>query len=81
MYEAVLVIDLHGNNRYQAGVAIDAALRRAGAATCRIRIIHGCNSGTALRDFVRERYAAHPRVLRIAPGPNRGITELILREN
>ena len=80
MFEAIVEVDLHGKNRYQAGVAIDAALRRAGAATCRIRIIHGCNSGTALRDFVRERYAAHPRVLRIAPGANPGITELVLRE-
>ena len=80
MYEAVLEIDLHGKNRYQAGVAIDAALRRAGATACRIRVIHGCNSGTSLRDYVSERYAAHPRVLRIAPGANRGITELVLRE-
>lgn len=80
MFEAIVEVDLHGRNRYQSDVAIDAAIRRAGAATCRIRIIHGCNSGTALRDFVRERYAAHPRVLRIAPGANQGITELVLRE-
>ena len=80
MYESIVEIDLHGKNRYQAGVAVDAALRRAGAATCRLRIIHGCNSGTFLRDFVQERYAAHPRVLRVVPGPNRGVTELVLRE-
>lgn len=80
MYEAILEIDLHGKNRYQAGVAIDAALRRAGAGTYRIRVIHGCNSGTALRDFVRENYAHHPRVLRIVGGANPGITELVLRE-
>ena len=80
MYASTVEIDLHGKNRYQAGVAVDAALRRAGAATCRIRLIHGCNSGTSLRDFIWERYNGHPRVLRIAPGPNRGITELILRE-
>ena len=80
MYEAVIEIDLHGRNSYQARIAIDAALRRASAATCRIRIIHGCNSGTSLMEFVREEYAGHPRVRRIAPGCNRGITELILRE-
>ena len=80
MYESIVEIDLHGKNRYQAGVAVDAALRRAGAATCRIRIIHGCNSGTSLRDFVWERYNGHPRVLRIATGANRGVTELVLRE-
>lgn len=80
MYESVVEIDLHGRNTYQARIAIDAALRRATGATCRIRIIHGCNSGTALLDFVREEYAGHPKVRRIAAGSNRGITELILRE-
>lgn len=80
MYESIIVIDLHGRNSYQAKIAIDAALRRAGAAAHRIRIIHGCNSGTALMEFVRAEYADHPKVRRIAAGSNRGITELILRE-
>ena len=80
MYEAIVEIDLHGRNSYQARVAIDAALRRASAATCRIRIIHGCNSGTALMDFIRSEYAGHPKVRRIAAGYNQGVTELILRE-
>ena len=80
MYESVIEIDLHGKNAYQAEIAIDAALRRAGAATCRIRVVHGFNSGTALKELVQKRYARHPRVRRIATGLNRGVTELILRE-
>ena len=80
MYASVIEIDLHGKNSYQARVSIDAALRRAGASVFRIRIIHGCNSGTALKEFVRTEYARHPKVRRIAEGGNRGITELILRE-
>lgn len=80
MHESVIEIDLHGKNAYQAEIAIDAALRRAGAATCRIRVVHGFNSGTALKELVQERYARHPRVRRIATGLNRGVTELILRE-
>lgn len=80
MYESVIEIDLHGKNTYQARIAIDAALRRANAAACRIRIIHGCNSGTALMELVHREYAGHPKVRRIASGSNRGITELILRE-
>lgn len=80
MYESIVEIDLHGQNRYQARVAIDAALRRAGAGVYRIRVIHGCNSGTALRDFVRGEYAGHPKVRRVACGANPGITELVLRE-
>ncbi len=79
MYESILEIDLHGRNAYQARVAIDAALRRAGAGVYRIRVIHGCNSGTALRELVRAEYARHPRVLRIV-GANSGVTELVLRE-
>ena len=79
MYESILEIDLHGRNAYQARVAIDAALRRAGAGVYRIRIIHGCNSGTTLRELVRAEYSRHPRVLRIA-GANPGATELVLRE-
>lgn len=80
MFESVIDIDLHGRNAYQAKIAIDAALRRANAATCRIRIVHGYNSGTALLEFVREEYARHPKVRRISAGINRGVTELILRE-
>lgn len=80
MYESIVEIDLHGRNTYQSRIAIDAALRRANAATCRIRLIHGCNSGTAIRDFIREEYARHPKLRRIAAGANPGITELILRE-
>ena len=77
---SILEIDLHGKNTYQARVAIDAALRRAGAATYRIRLIHGCNLGTAILDFIWDSYENHPRVLRLAEGANRGITELVLRE-
>ena len=80
MYASVIELNLHGKNAYQAKIAVDAALRRTSSATCRIRIVHGWNSGTALRDFVRDEYARHPKVLRISPGPNPGITELILRE-
>lgn len=80
MYQAVIEIDLHGKNVYQSRVAIDAALRRANAACCRIRIIHGYNSGTAIRDFIEDEYSRHPKVRRIQSGLNRGVTELVLRD-
>lgn len=80
MNESIVEIDLHGRNVYQSRIAIDAALRRATAATCRIRIIHGCNSGSVLRDYVRSEYTDHSRVLRIVEGRNTGITDLVLRE-
>ena len=78
--QSIMEIDLHGKNRYQAKVAIDAALRRARPDVMRLRIIHGCNNGTALRDMVREEYAGHPKVLRLESRLGDGVTDLVLRE-
>ncbi len=74
----IVELDLHGKTVYQARVAIDAALRRAGKGTCRIRIIHGFHGGTALRDMIRAEYAC--RVLRLETGIDPGVTDLVLRE-
>ena len=52
MNGAAVTIDLHGKNKYQAKVAIDAALRRS-RGVYRIRLVHGFNRGTELRDFIR----------------------------
>ena len=80
MTPGILELDLHGKNTYQAKVALEAALRRAGAGTYRIRIIHGYHGGTVLRDMVRREYGAHPRVKRVEGGFDPGITVLVLRE-
>ena len=78
MTAGIVELDLHGKNAYQAKVMIDAALRRAKSGTYRLRIIHGFNSGTALRDMVRQEYAHHPQVKRMEC--TAGTTELVLRE-
>ena len=80
MTPGILELDLHGKNTYQAKVALEAALRRAGAGTYRIRIIHGYHGGTVLRDMVRREYGAPPRVKRVEGGFDPGITDLVLRE-
>ena len=80
MEPGIIRTDLHGKNKYQAKVTVDALLRRAGAGTYRILLIHGCHSGTSLRDFLLETYAAHPRVKRVCLRPDGGATELVLRE-
>ena len=77
MTGGIVEIDLHGKNVYQARLTIDAALRRAKAGTYRLRIVHGYNSGTVLRDMVRREYAG--RVLRVIP-LDQGRTDLVLRE-
>jgi DNA-nicking Smr family endonuclease len=76
----VVTADLHGQNTHQAGITVDALLRRAASGTYRLRLIHGHHGGTALRDFLREQYARHPKVRRIIVSPDGGTTELVLRE-
>lgn len=76
----VVTADLHGKNTYQAKVTVDALLRRAGNGTYRLRLIHGCHGGTALRDFLESEYRDHPRVKRLVRSPDGGATELVLRE-
>ena len=80
MQSGIVTVDLHGKNTYQAKVTLDALLRRAGAGTYRVRVIHGSHGGTALRDFVRAEYGHHPRVKRLLLSPDGGATELVLRE-
>ena len=75
---AQITLDLHGKNQFQARIALDAALRRS-KGVYRIRIIHGCHSGTALRDLVWREYASHPQVLS-AKAVSESVTDLILRE-
>ena len=74
----IIEIDLHGKNTYQAKVTIDAALRRS-KGVYRIRIVHGFNRGTELRDFVRTEYKSAPGVLRLDTSES-GATTLVLRE-
>ena len=73
-------LDVHAMTKVQAIAALDAALRRAGAGTYRLRVIHGYHGGTVLRDAVRAHAAKHPKVLRVELGLNPGETDLILRE-
>ena len=80
MQSGIVTVDLHGKNTYQAKVTLDALLRRAGAGTYRVRVIHGSHGGTALRDFIRTEYSRHPRVKRLLLSPDGGATELVLRE-
>ena len=78
MNAGIVVLDLHGKNKYQARVAIDAALRRS-KGVYRIRLVHGYNSGTELRDMIRKEYSAHPKLIRLE-STGEGSTELVLRE-
>lgn len=73
-------LNLHGKNLFQARVALMSALKNARASDYRLRVIHGFQGGTALRDMCRQEFAKHPRVLRIEQTSNPGETIFILRE-
>ena len=79
MHEGIVELDLHGFNSYQARVAIDAALRRS-RGVYRLRLIHGYHSGNTLSEMIAAEYGGHPRVKKLQPGKNPGITELVLKE-
>jgi len=80
MGKPIVELDLHGLFRDDAIKAIDRALKAADDSTYQIRLIHGYNRGTSLKNMIIEEYRYHPKVLRIKPGDNLGITVLILRE-
>ncbi|MBR2532056.1 MAG: Smr/MutS family protein [Lachnospiraceae bacterium] len=64
----------------QAIKVIDKALADAGPATYQLQLVHGYHRGTNLRSMIRDWYQYDPKVRRIMPGDNPGITVLVLKE-
>ena len=80
MGNPIISIDLHGLFRDEAIKKIDKALKSADSGTYQIKLIHGYNRGTSLKNMIAEEYRYHPKVLRVKPGDNLGTTILVLRE-
>ena len=80
MGRPIIEVDLHGLFRDEAVKVIDRALKNADDSTYHIRLIHGYNRGTSLKNMIIEEYRYHPKVKRIQPGDNLGTTILVLRE-
>lgn len=80
MGQPFIDVDLHGMFREDAVKAIDRALKKADDSTYQIRLIHGYNRGTSLKNMIMDEYRYHPKVVRIKPGDNLGVTILVLRE-
>ena len=78
--QAIIEIDIHGLRAYQASVRIASALRGASSGVYIIRIIHGYNRGTKLKEMIYSAYSNHPKVIEIRQGVNPGITELFLKK-
>ena len=80
MGKPIIDIDLHGMFRDEAIKVIDKALKSADSGTYLIRLVHGYNRGTSLKNMIIDEYKYHPKVLRVKPGDNLGTTILVLRE-
>ena len=80
MDEPFVTIDLHGLTQEEAVKKIDKALKSAGSGTYQLRLIHGFNRGTRLKNMIYDWYGPDPKVKRIMPGDNQGVTILVLRE-
>lgn len=80
MNEPFVKIDLHGLRQEEAISLIDKAIASAGPGTYHLQLIHGFNRGTGLRTMIQDWYRYDPKVKRIMPGNNPGITVLVLKE-
>lgn len=78
----IIEIDVHGMNVVDALTSIEREVANAPSGTYRIRVIHGFNNGTRIKDaIVRELgHGIVPKIKRIVPGSNQGTTELVLKE-
>ncbi|MBR2560890.1 MAG: Smr/MutS family protein [Eubacterium sp.] len=80
MSSGFVKIDLHGLTQDEAVKVIDKAIADAGLTTYQLQLIHGYRRGTNLRTMIHDWYQYEPKVKRIIPGDNPGITILVLRE-
>lgn len=81
-FTPIIEIDCHGLNTEQAVKKVSEAVAKADSSTYRIRVIHGFNGGTRIKSAVKEEfsYGREPKVIRVVPGDNLGVTDLVLRE-
>ncbi|MCD8083020.1 MAG: Smr/MutS family protein [Clostridiales bacterium] len=80
--EPIITIDVHGMTVEKALETIHKKVNGAGSAVYEVRVIHGFHGGTQIRSAVRDEfsYGREPKVKRVQPGDNEGITRLILKE-
>jgi len=73
-------VDIHGMTKAEAKKFLETKIMRLPKSVYSMRVIHGYNGGTELRDMVRNELRKNRRVLRVELGLNPGETTLILRD-
>lgn len=78
----IIEIDVHGLTAMEAVNKIDRIVQSVDSSVYRIRIIHGYHGGTKIREAIRREFGfgLEPKIKRIVPGDNEGITDFILKE-
>lgn len=79
MNSGIIEIDVHGMNQSQVKTLMNKTLKDAKQNVSMIRVIHGYQHGTAIRQMLRRQYRTHPRVKHIVLSLNPGITEFVLK--
>lgn len=81
-FQGIIEVDVHGLNAEQAVKKVEEKVNQANTTTYRIRVIHGYNRGTRIKDAIYRElgYGLCPKVKKIVPGDNLGITELVLKD-
>lgn len=74
----VATADLHGAYERDARDILCGWLNTAPRTVTELRVIHGYQRGTTLRDMIRSDFS-HPRVKAIFPSLNPGETRLVLK--
>ena len=77
--DSIISVDLHGTSVENARGLLLTWLDQPHPGVTELRVIHGYNRGTLLRDMVREELS-HPRIKQKLPALNPGETRLILRK-
>lgn len=75
---SIVTADLHGVYERDARDILAGWLNNAPAGVTELRVIHGYQHGTTLRDMIRQDFS-HPRVKSVLPSLNPGETRLILK--
>ena len=75
---SLATVDLHGVYERDARDLLAGWLNTAPAEVTELRVIHGYQRGTTLRDMIRSDFS-HPRVKAILPSLNPGETRLVLK--
>ncbi len=78
--EPFVTIDLHGLRQDEAIKIIEKAIKNAGPGTYQLQLVHGYHRGTNLRNMIYDWYQGHPKIKRVIPGDNPGVTILVMKE-